>query len=140
MTLDGGRIVSAELFAFDDPAEGITEQSARAIHWRSTTSGDPDGLFLDLDVDGDTALHFDTPTASFDFCLADLESGPLVVEAGGEGQRVTASLVPRGSRPLAARFTYRDEEPAQGTNAYWVRVIQRNGGMAWSSPIYVDLE
>jgi hypothetical protein len=138
LTLDGGRIVSAETFAFDDPAEGITEQSERVIRWRSTTSGDPDGLFLDLDAGKDAVLHFDTPPASFRFRLADLESGPVVVEAGGEGQRVSAMWVPRGSRPLAAHFAYRDEEPLRGTNAYWVRVIQRNGGMAWSSPIYVD--
>ena len=140
LSLDDGRIISAQEFAFDDPADGITEQTQRVVHWRSLTSGDPDGLFLDLDVSDETPLHFDTGPASFSFRLSDLKSGPLVVEAGGEGQRVTASLVPRGSRPHEARFTYRDANPLAGTNAYWLRVVQRNGGMAWSSPIYIDLE
>jgi hypothetical protein len=138
LTLDGGRILSAEPFAIDDPADGIIGQSDSIIRWRSTTSGDPDGLFLDLDVAADTELRFDSSPASFNFRLADLASGPMVVDAGGEGMRVTAALVPRGPRPLSARFTYRDAQPLPGVNAYWLRVVQRNGGMAWSSPIYVD--
>jgi hypothetical protein len=47
-------------------------------------------------------------------------------------------LVPGGPRPRAARFAYRDEAAVQGTNAYWLRVIQRDGAMAWSSPVFVQ--
>jgi len=139
LSLDEGRILSVEPFAIDDPAEGITEQSERLVRWRSTTSGDPDGLFLDLDIPDDALLHFEAGPATFDFRWSDLESGPLVVDAGGLGQQVTASLVPRGPRPERVRFTYQDESPLAGANAYWLRVIQRNAQMAWSSPIFVNL-
>jgi len=139
LSLDRGRILSVETFAFDDPSEGITEQDERLVSWMSTTSGDPDGLFLDLDAPADAGLHFKTGPAAFDFRWSDLESGPRVVDAGGLGQRVTASLVPRGPRPRTVRFTYRDPSPEAGVHAYWLRVIQRNGQMAWSSPIFVSL-
>jgi len=62
-----------------------------------------------------------------------------MVEAGGLGQRVTVALVPQGPRPTEARFAYHDTAPSEGANAYWLRVIQRDGAMAWSSPIYVEL-
>jgi len=63
----------------------------------------------------------------------------MVIEAGGLGQQVTASSVPRGPRPTTAHFSYRDAFPDSGINAYWLRVIQRDGAMAWSSPIYMEL-
>jgi hypothetical protein len=139
LTLDRGAILSAEPFAFDNPEEGIVQRSERAIHWRSTTVGDLDGLFLNLDATDETELRFQTKPATFTFRLADLAQGPLVVEAGGVGQRVTASLSSSTPRPRAAHFTHRDASLAQGTHAYWLRVVQRDGTMAWSSPIYVSV-
>jgi len=139
LVLDRGRILSAEPFAFDSPDEGITSQNEREVHWRSSTVGDPDGLFLDLDAPDEAVLSFRSQPVTFSFRLSDLAAGPLIVEAGGVGQRVTARWVPRGPRPIVARFTYRDEAAPPGTSAYWLRVIQRDGAMAWSSPIYVGL-
>jgi len=138
LRLDAGRIISAQPFAFDDPEQGLVAQGEREVRWISTTNGDPDGLFLDLDIADDAPIIFQSKPATFAFFWAGLQAGPLVVDAGGVGQRVTASLVPRGERPWQARFSYRDPAPAAGVNAYWLRVIQRDGAMAWSSPIHVE--
>ena len=38
----------------------------------------------------------------------------------------------------SARFQFTDEAAApDAVNPYWVRVLQVDGGQAWSSPIYV---
>jgi len=140
LILDQGRILGVETFAFDSPSEGIVSQSEREVAWRSSTSGDPDGLYLDLEGADDALLHFRSQPVNFRFRLRDVAAAPMVVDAGGQGQRVTVSLVPRGPRPMAARFTYRDRTAPPGTSAYWIRVIQRDGVMAWSSPIYVELK
>lgn len=137
LSLDRGHILSAEPFAFDNPDEGITVCTEREVHWQSHTAGDPDGLFLDLDVPGEAKLTFRSEPTTFTFRIADLVSSPLSVEAGGAGQRVTASWRPRAHRPSAVRFAYRDESAPGDASAYWLRVIQRDGAMAWSSPIYV---
>jgi hypothetical protein len=139
LRLEAGRILGVETFAFDSPDQGIIELGERAVRWLSSTAGDPDGLFLDLDAPETAVVAFESGPATFSFPLTDLAKGPLVVEAGGLGRRITAAWVPRGPRPTMARFTYADEGLAPGTYAYWLRVIQRDGTMAWSSPIYVDL-
>ena len=36
-----------------------------------------------------------------------------------------------------AKFSYTDNNPREGENYYYVRVTQRNGQMAWSSPIWL---
>jgi hypothetical protein len=140
LTLDRGRIVSAEPFAFDTPSEGVVSLEERTVRWRSATSGDPDGLLLDLDAEDDAVMAFQSPPVSFEFRLRDLATGPLIVDAGGLGQQVTATWVAGSPLPRSATFTFRDDHAPPGTNAYWLRVIQRDGAMAWSSPIYVDLK
>jgi hypothetical protein len=39
-----------------------------------------------------------------------------------------------------AEFQVEDTMPARGTNWYYARVLQRDGQMAWSSPVWVDLQ
>ncbi|MFH1527917.1 MAG: DUF3604 domain-containing protein, partial [Bacteroidota bacterium] len=36
------------------------------------------------------------------------------------------------------RYSFTDETPERGKHFYYLRVIQENGEMAWSSPIWVD--
>src|SRR5262249_45621529 len=57
LTLSHGRIVSVEPWGFDLPSEGIVEQGARSLAWRSGTSGDPDGVTLDLDAPDEAEIH-----------------------------------------------------------------------------------
>jgi hypothetical protein len=139
LRLDRGSILSADLFAFDNPDDGITQQTDQEIRWQSSTSGDPDGLFLDLDVPEEAELTFESEPVTFSFKLSDLASGPVTVDVDRLGRRVQAEWAPRGPRPDRVHFSYRDELASEGVNPYWVRVIQRNGAMAWSSPIYVEL-
>ena len=39
---------------------------------------------------------------------------------------------------LNAGLTFDDDDPPDGVSHYRVRVSQRNGQMAWSSPVWVD--
>ena len=36
-------------------------------------------------------------------------------------------------------FTWRDAAPEHGTNMYYVRVLQVDGELAWSSPLWIEL-
>jgi hypothetical protein len=60
-----------------------------------------------------------------------------VVEGGGLDQKVKISAISKSPLPQNLEFSYVDEDPMEGMNPYWVKVVQSNGGMAWSSPIYV---
>ena len=43
----------------------------------------------------------------------------------------------RQNQPRETSFTFVDNEAGTGENYYYVRVIQNDGNMAWSSPIWV---
>lgn len=140
LDLRGGRITGATNYAIDHPLDGITSWDAKSVEWRSHTVGDWDGVILDFDGDDDTVIDFRSPAMSFSVALRDVDrdgyrkTGDLL-----EQQIVVRRLSTRpGSRE--ARFEWQDTDPRPGINPYWVWVTQSDGEMAWSSPVYVQLE
>jgi hypothetical protein len=67
------------------------------------------------------------------------------VEAVGTGPFLSVEILRNGqtihrASPASAEVTlrYRDLEPAPGVSYYYARLVQEDGQMAWSSPIWVD--
>ena len=138
LRLDKGRILAYEEFAFDYPTQGIRRVSDSELEWTSTTGGDPDGVILKLDAPEDAEMTFRTKPIAFSFRLRDVGYEPMVFDASGVNQRVRVSAISGGELPRSLNFSYVDEDPIGGVSPYWMRVVQNDGGMAWSSPVYVD--
>ncbi|MBI2322890.1 MAG: DUF3604 domain-containing protein [Chloroflexi bacterium] len=139
LTLSAGQIVKAEPYAFDIALDGISEVGERHVRWRSGTSGDPDGVVLTLDAPDDAEIAFAAGPANLSFRPSVVGDAPLVFNLpGGIDQRVVVERVPDELAARAATLAYRDPAPQRGMNAYWLRVVQVDGEMAWSSPIYVE--
>ena len=139
VSIDGGDILGARTIAFDTPREGIVSQDRKTVRFVSTTSGDPDGLVLDLDAGDEAVLHISTAPIATDVRLSDLAAGTLILEAAGLDSALSLSFEPLQEPPSEVDFTVRgsaEQMPA----AYWVRLVQADGEMAWSSPIFVDPE
>lgn len=135
LTIRGGAFRGIEEFAFDRRDEGVTSSSTQLATWRSTTSGDPDGLLIDLVGEGGTIL-FATRPVSFEISPSDVDGRVLTFDGGGVNLQVQVFWVPREA-PSDLSFSFRDPAPVKGeVNPYWVRVTQRDGNAAWSSPIY----
>jgi len=137
LTIENGRISDFWEFAFDYPEQGVERVSDRQLRWKSTTGGDPDGVILGLEAGDESEITFQSDPATFKFRPKDISYEPRIVEAGGLNQRVKISTI-REDLPRSLEFTYRDDDPERGLNAYWVRVVQADGGMAWSSPIFIQ--
>jgi hypothetical protein len=46
------------------------------------------------------------------------------------------NLEPTGKSSV--RFSYVDPTPLPGENRYYIRVLQEDGNIAWSSPVWVE--
>ena len=137
LTLLGGRILEAAGYAFDSAAEGIVEQGEDRVAWRSVTSGDEDGILLDLEAGPEARLRLETEIAAFEVRLGDVTEAPWVHHAGGEGLQVRVEQAPLGCG-RSCRFEYSESVPASGgPHPYYVRVTQIDGSRAWTSPFYV---
>jgi hypothetical protein len=132
-----GSIADYREFAFDYSYQGVEKVSDQELRWTSSTGGDPDGVLLKLEYDEDTEVTFETEPVTFTFRPAEIGYEPMVVEAGGLNQRVKVSTV-KEETPDTLEFSFKDQSAAKGLNAYWVRIVQADGAMAWSSPIFID--
>ena len=137
---DKGRILSARGWAFDDPAEGIVEQNEESVRWVSQTSGDWDGVALELDGNAETTLTFTSAPATFPVRLDELADKDELVRpvTTGVGSEVRISRDNEERAPYDVAFTFQDPEPLhQDVTPYFVRVTQYDGEMAWCSPVFV---
>jgi len=98
------------------------------------------------------------PRAFLDFRVNGALMGEIIRRAEGEPLNVTVSVrcpspierieICRNNEFVSTRepqgckthFAFRDSEPLSGRSYYYVRVVQRDNEMAWSSPVWVDAQ
>ena len=151
LEISHGRIVSASRYAYHSPVEPITEVSERRVSWISTTDlgsvtftgrgrGDQDGLLISLEEADQAILTFRTRPVSFQQSVSALLTEAHHYSGDGLQGGLTAGPVPEQPGPLDVEFTFRDDDAPAGRHAYWVRAIQEDNEIAWSSPTWVDLD
>ena len=117
---------------------GIDDWEERHVTWRSITSGQEEGVLIHIDASDETIITFEAGPAKLNFSVGEVRSGDLRWELGGLEQVVTASTLHTDQNTLDTEFEYVDDNPAEGEQAYWVRVVQTDFHRAWSSPIYIE--
>ena len=149
--LSEGELGEAESYRFDYPNEELDREGARTLRFRTLTSGDEDGVVFDL-VDAEEAnLTLDAETSfrnqfgsggttaepfRVSIPIRDLSAEDWVHEVGPLDREVVIRRVAE-SYERDASFTWTEKEVPLGTTAYWIRVLQQDGAIAWSSPIFV---
>lgn len=147
LQVENGNIINAREICFDRSDQGIQVRTAKELAWTSSTSGDIDGLELVLDSKDDTLLHFSTAFKSFSIPVKDITEESIVYDAGGENLRVEVSLAPLvpddETEYLKTCVVELKEQLSEGglsgeTNGIWVKIVQVDGNMAWSSPVFIN--
>ena len=137
IALDKGAILSHVPYALDQYDDSLVRVSNKLLRFSTATSGDPDGVFIDVEAPDDAVLTFFSEQTTFRLPLGEVSAQPHTFDAGGVNARVLVCAVAENLSDWSARFSFTDEEAAvDATNPYWVRVLQADGGQAWSSPLY----
>ncbi|MHC4917942.1 MAG: DUF3604 domain-containing protein [Planctomycetota bacterium] len=132
----GARIGRMELVNFLNPLKRPRKVSPTEVDWQSVTTGGAQGVML----------HLDTMRGRIDLCtdrksvripVAKLGDRPKVWKAGGLDARVEAYLAPPAGAPRNLEFELPLGKPGRGEDPIYVKVVQRDGHLAWTSPIYL---
>ncbi len=142
LTVKKGCIRDAKEYGIDRSDQGIKMLTNSSVQWASSTSGDYDGLILDIEGDENTVLVFTSKIGSCEVKYADILKGDIKVDMGGLNLKVEFGLAPieldsEDESFRNAQITFELPED-NGEHAYWVKVLQNNGNAAWASPIFVD--
>ncbi|WP_265110810.1 DUF3604 domain-containing protein [Halosolutus halophilus] len=138
LNLSAGRIVSAEPVGFDHPNQGIERATDTTIEWDGATAGNYQGLRLRLDAPEDAKLRIATEPVTTTIPVDSLDD-ELTFADGPVGRQLSVRRAGTSSTFDIDR-TFRDEGATAGRHAYYVRIRQDDGEMAWSSPVFVDVE
>jgi hypothetical protein len=138
LRIEGARIVDVAGWAFDTPDEGVVEHDASQVRWRSVTAGDWDGVVVELDRFDAAVLAFVTAPMTLRVPLHGLAGDACSVDAQGPDRTLELRRLPREMPAPSLRARLVDPAPCAGTQAYWVRVRQADGALAWSTPIFAD--
>ena len=160
----GRRVANVDKIRFDSPRSRVFDVEDYGLRWHSVTCGYRSGIILDLTGENDGELELVVNTSvitgplygesginpprrmsyapaekvAVNINLTELKKGPVTLEIGGLNRRVTMSLAPTLQEAGEVKFSFADPSPNPGINPYWVRVVQTDMEMAWSSPIYAD--
>ena len=135
ISLSGATITDFRPYAFDQECQGIERIDASSLKVSSTTSGDIDGVFLKLSGDS-PVITCENAAGSCRVDAKQLSAEPLEKVFGGVNLAMRFSQLSPFNRPDSLSLTFEDEITSGQQSAYWVKVVQVDGHMAWSSPIY----
>lgn len=158
-----GEVALVDKLRFDSPRSYVFDVSEDGLRWHSVACGYPSGMILEAQGGAEAELrvavrlslisraiyggfrnlrfrmsYAPTERLSFSVSMGDLASGPREVTVGPLGRKVTVSLAPEPGGAKAAEFSFTDRSPRPGINPYWLRVVQTDMEMAWTSPLFVD--
>lgn len=145
LAIENGSIIDARNYAIDCINQGIHVKTREYITWSSTTSGDYDGIILELQYNDSTMIHFQSAQGSVDVAVKDIFQKPRSWDMGEENLKLEMESAfieyPENEELLHAYVEKTIPlKVDKGEHAFWVKVLQRNGNAAWSSPIFVNKE
>ncbi len=148
----GGNIKKVTRYRLDYPTELLVQERNDEISFDTFTAGDEDGVILDLDSRGNETLYFDAEVNSrsqfgdgakeknainLKIPVKEISDRDLVHHAGGVDREIVVRKV-GSDYPARVTFTWAEQQLQNQTTAYWVRVLQEDGAIAWSSPVFVS--
>jgi hypothetical protein len=135
--IEGANIERAQVFAFDSPNDGIQAQTETTIELRSRTTGDLDGLDVWLDQAQRGRVVFRSGVGELAADLAALDAIGHSVSFGGLDLRASVCRYPESPSERVVELKHEVELIAGNTTPLFVKAIQVDGHIAWSSPIYL---
>ena len=139
LTLSGNRIGRVTSLNFHNPDLPCRHAGPTRLDWESITTGGVAGLILELDGVEAGRVRVETNQTRFGVRLQGLGVQGRSWSLGGLDKRISLYRLPSVAGPTHCEFTYK--LPArycfQGDNPIVVKVVQEDGHMAWSSPVYV---
>ena len=138
LTIDSGQIADVDEFGFDHPEMGVTHQTNTTVQWDGATSGNYQGIRVELSNPENTTVSVSTKPVSTEFSVKEIDDGRKV-DAGHLDRELEIRKVGTSDRRFD-NIKLVDKEASSGTHPYFVRVTQKDGEMAWSSPIMVTVD
>jgi len=140
---DGGlRLISNTIAAVepinflraDRPLERI---GRNRLTWRSATTGGVAGVIITLARPSAGRVEIDTVQRRVRCLIKSIGLRPRIWDCGGLAKQLAVYRLPDDGGRRRFRFAVPLDSLPAGEHAVYVRIVQEDGHMAWTSPVYV---
>lgn len=129
-----GDISLRDTCSFDYPKDRILKKEKNKILWSSETRGDWDGISFMI-TDPNAIMDINLGEYHKSISSSELEMGMNSIILGESDSLIAVKGIPE-KRDMVWEIT--DHSILYRWNYYYLRVMQINGEMAWSSPIFIQ--
>jgi len=142
LKVSGNSIQNFETINFWNQEKRCEQLSQRHLKWQSITTGGVAGLIVDLKKPTAGAIDLSTTQKSLAARISELDIRGRIRSAGGLGKAISAYRLPPADGPqdYSLEFTPTAKQLGKGDNPIYTCVVQEDGHMAWSSPIYLNCQ
>ena len=139
LQITGNRIVDFQPINFHNPEQPCEQTGPGELKWRSLTTGGVAGVIVTLAEHNKGRFSVATTEKSFKTAIRQLAAEGVAYDLGGVGKRISAYRLPAELPSRSLEFEYQPgwSDLKRGDNPVYIHVVQEDGHMAWTSPIYV---
>ncbi|MFZ2975020.1 MAG: DUF3604 domain-containing protein [Candidatus Moraniibacteriota bacterium] len=128
-----GKIEKINFFS----SRSYVEKNSENLKWRGETTGGMQALIFDLKND-QGELEMKINNREIIIPIKNIKQSPKKINMGGLDAKIEIYKVSKDEKPKTIYFEYKLNKLNTGNNPIFIKVIQRDGHMAWSSPIYFE--
>jgi hypothetical protein len=137
LTLQDNAIRSLEAINFWNPENVIAQSDSHTASWSSITTGGCAGCIMTVDDALAGTIELRSAQLAVNLDLATFGPAKRSWDCGGLHKRIDIFRLPECPASRTMDIEVDIEHLKQGDNPLYVCVVQEDGHMAWSSPIYV---
>jgi hypothetical protein len=109
------------------------------VNWESYTSGGLAGVILELEKPNEGSIRMETAQGNLEFSLSMIGYNPQSFNFDGLDKKISIYQLPDELYETNFDFKIELSTLHKGDNPVYIKMIQEDGHMAWSSPIYIHV-
>ena len=137
LQVEGNSILNVAPVNFWNPNQPIQLYGDNQLSWESMTTGGLSGVILTLKEPNKGRIDLETQQIQAGFEIESIGLEPLSWECGGLRKEIKIYRLPDLGCPTEFSFSQPITDLNPGDNPIYIRLMQEDGHMAWTSPIYL---
>ena len=137
LRVKGNRIVAAVPINFWNANFPLERMGADGLAWKSVTTGGVAGMILTLEKPWEGALEVKTAQRAIRLAVKSVGLEPKTWDCDGLHKKIEIYRLPDRQDALEFSFRLPLAELQPGDNPIYLCMVQEDGHMAWTSPVYV---
>ncbi len=138
LRIHNNRIRNATAINFWNANQPLKQPESDRLEWQSVTTGGIAGVIVELEEANTGSVELETLQRHAEINIESVGIEPMVWDCGGLQKRIEIYRLPQRQNPPEFSFSLPLTALREGDNPVYLRVVQEDGHMAWTSPVYLN--